>query len=262
MQDDAVQYQVESNGVVTIRLNRAETHNAFDDRMIAAISEALDQAAAEESARVVILAAEGKSFCAGADINWMRRMAGYSFDENLRDAGLLASMLHKLYSLRMPSIARVQGAAYGGGVGLVSCCDMVVASPAASFCLSEVRIGLIPATISPYVIRAMGERAATRYSMTAEQISAQRAQELGLVSELVEADELDATVEKLVTYILRNGPRAVGEAKRLVQDFASVPLSAEVRQETSRRIAETRSSSEGREGLSAFLEKRKPNWIG
>jgi methylglutaconyl-CoA hydratase len=259
--DLAIQYQLDERGVATITLNRPEIHNAFDDTVIAALTNAFTHAANDPAVRVVVLAANGKSFCAGGDLNWMRRMAGYNYDENLRDSNALADMLRTLNFLPKPTIARVQGAAYGGGVGLVACCDIAVASSNSAFCLSEVKVGLIPATIGPYVVQAIGQRAARRYFTTAELISANTAHVLGLVSELVEPKELEAHVANIVTNLLRNGPNAIAEAKRLVLDIAGREIDAAMIADTSERIAQTRGSDEGREGLSAFLEKRKPNWI-
>tara|TARA_R110002167_G_scaffold51872_44_gene150215 strand:+ start:2332 stop:3132 length:801 start_codon:yes stop_codon:yes gene_type:complete len=259
--DLAIQYQLDERGVATITLNRPEIHNAFDDTVIAALTNAFTHAAKDPAVRVVVLAANGKSFCAGGDLNWMRRMAGYNYDENLRDSNALADMLRTLNFLPKPTIARVQGAAYGGGVGLVACCDIAVASSNSAFCLSEVKVGLIPATIGPYVVQAIGQRAARRYFTTAELISANTAHVLGLVSELVEPKELEAHVANIVTNLLRNGPNAIAEAKRLVLDIAGREIDAAMIADTSERIAQTRGSDEGREGLSAFLEKRKPNWI-
>lgn len=260
MTAETLSYTVDERGVATLTLNRPQLHNAFDDQLIADLSDCFARVAQDSSLRVLVLAAEGKSFCAGGDLNWMRRMAGYSFEENLRDSNALAEMLRRLNTLPLPTIARVQGAAYGGGVGLVSCCDMAVAAPEAAFCLSEVKVGLIPATISPYVIKAMGERAARRYFTTAELISAEQALALGLVSELVDADQLDNSVADIVKNILRNGPAAVAGAKRLVLDYANAEITPELIADSSQRIAETRGSEEGREGLAAFLEKRKPDW--
>lgn len=257
----SIQYQLQSNGVATITLDRPDIHNAFDDTIIAALTSAFRQAGEDPAVRILVLAANGKSFCAGGDLNWMRRMAGYNYEENLRDANALAEMLRTLNYLPKPTIARVQGPAYGGGVGLVACCDMAVATPESVFCLSEVKVGLMPATIGPYVVRAIGQRAARRYFTTAEVISADTAFKLGLVSELVESDELDTSVEKLIKSLLRNGPQAVAEAKRLVLDVADGEINAEMIADTSQRIAHTRGSAEGKEGLTAFLEKRKPSWI-
>ena len=259
--DLAIQYQLDERGVATITLNRPDIHNAFDDTVIAALTNAFTHAANDPAVRVVVLAANGKSFCAGGDLNWMRRMAGYNYDENLQDSNALADMLRTLNFLPKPTIARVQGAAYGGGVGLVACCDIAVASSNSAFCLSEVKVGLIPATISPYVVQAIGQRAARRYFTTAELISANTAHVLGLVSELVEPKELEAHVANIVTNLLRNGPNAIAEAKRLVLDIAGREIDAAMIADTSERIAQTRGSDEGREGLSAFLEKRKPNGI-
>lgn len=260
MAESALIYEMDTRGVVRITLNRPDIHNAFDDTVVDQLSEAFARADSDSAARVVVLQTSGKSFCAGGDLNWMRRMATYTYDENLRDSNALAEMLRRLNRLSKPAIARVQGAAYGGGVGLVSCCDMAIAAPEATFCLSEVKVGMIPATISPYVINAIGERASRRYFTTAEVISAEKALQLGLVSELVEADALDARVEKIIGKILLNGPRGVGEAKRLVLDFAGRSINPELIAESSERIATTRGSDEGREGLTAFLEKRKPRW--
>lgn len=263
MSDAPIRYELDERGVATVTLSRPDIHNAFDDTVVAALSEAFASAAADSSVRALILASTGKSFCAGGDLNWMRRMAQYGYEENLRDSNLLAEMLRKLNSLPKLTIARVQGAAYGGGVGLVSCCDIAVAAPEAAFCLSEVKVGMIPATISPYVINAIGERASRRYFTTAELITAEKARELGLVTELTSsADELDDAIDKILRSLLRNGPRGVGEAKRLVLDYANREIDAELIADSSRRIAETRGSEEGQEGLTAFLDKRKPNWIG
>ena len=263
MADAAIKYEVDARGVATVTLSRPDIHNAFDDTVVAALSEAFAAAAEDASVRALVLASTGKSFCAGGDLNWMRRMAQYGYEENLRDSNLLAEMLRRLNTLPKLTIARVQGAAYGGGVGLVSCCDIAIAAPAAAFCLSEVKVGMIPATISPYVINAIGERASRRYFTTAELISAEKARELGLVTELVpSAEELDSAIDGILRSVLRNGPRGVGEAKRLILDYANREIDAELIADSSRRIAETRGSAEGQEGLTAFLEKRKPDWIG
>lgn len=248
--------------IATVTLNAPEKHNAFDDETIAALHDSFSALASNAEVRAVVLASEGKSFSAGADLNWMKAMAGYDYARNETDARALADMLHALYSLPQPTIARVQGAAFGGGVGLVSCCDIAIASSAASFCLSEVKLGLIPATISPYVIRAMGERAARRYSMSAERFDATTALQLGLVSQVVEADALSATVTALCETLCANGPQAVRAAKQLVADIAGQPIDETMLADTSRRIAAIRVSPEGQEGLGAFLNKRPPAWIG
>lgn len=258
----AILCSVDDRGVATVTLNRPEIHNAFDDTVIAELSETFSRLADDSAVRAMVLAATGKSFSAGADLNWMRRMADYDYEQNRRDAALLADMLRRLNTLPMVTLARVQGAAFGGGVGLVSCCDIAVAAPEATFCLSEVKVGLIPATISPYVINAIGERAARRYFTTAEVIDAQQARNLGLVGELVEdAAQLDAAVARILKAVLRNGPKAIAKAKGLVLDYANRRIDGSLIDDSSDRIAATRTSDEGQEGLSAFLEKRKPNWI-
>ncbi len=262
MTESTVITAVDERGVATVTLNRPDKHNAFDDTIIAQLREAFDDLAQRDEVRVVVLASEGKNFSAGADLGWMKRMAEYDYAHNLRDAQLLAGMLKALHDLPQPTIARVQGAAFGGAVGLVSCCDMAVADEGASFCLSEVKIGLIPATISPYVIRAMGERAARRYFTTAERFRASEAQRIGLVSEVAAAGALDDVLEALVAALLQNGPAAVRESKQLVVDVVGRDISAELIEDTCVRIAHIRVSNEGQEGLGAFLNKRKPNWLG
>ena len=262
MTESTVITAVDERGVATVTLNRPDKHNAFDDTIIAQLREAFDDLAQRDEVRVVVLASEGKNFSAGADLGWMKRMAEYDYAHNLRDAQLLAGMLKALHDLPQPTIARVQGAAFGGAVGLVSCCDMAVADEGASFCLSEAKIGLIPATISPYVIRAMGERAARRYFTTAERFRALEAQRIGLVSEVAAAGALDDVLEALVAALLQNGPAAVRESKQLVVDVVGRDISAELIEDTCVRIAHIRVSDEGQEGLGAFLNKRKPNWLG
>lgn len=246
--------------IATITLARPEMRNAFDADTIAALTEAFTGLAQADDVRAVLLRAEGKVFCAGADLNWMRTAAAQNWDDNHQDATRLADMLWALASLPMPVVAQVQGDCYGGGVGLVACCDVVVASQDAGFCLSEAKLGLIPATISPYVIRAMGERAAARYFVTAERFSAQRAQQLGLVHEVVDSDALNATTEQVLASICANGPQATRACKQLVRDIAHLPLSQDLRDLTARRIADVRAGDEAREGLSAFLRKTRPAW--
>jgi len=209
----------------------------------------------------MVLGSEGKSFSAGADLEWMKRMASYSYDENLRDASALALMLKTLNEIPQPTIARIQGPAFGGAVGLVSCCDMAVAASAASFSLSEVKIGLVPATISPYVIAAIGQRAARRYFVTAERFDAHRALQLGLVNEVVDAEQLDQEIDRLINTLLANGPEAVTGAKQLVFDVAGKPIDQQLIDATCETIAAIRVSEQGQEGLQAFLERRKPQWI-
>ncbi|WP_439134550.1 enoyl-CoA hydratase/isomerase family protein [Pseudomaricurvus sp.] len=252
---------IDDRGIATVTMNNPDKHNAFDDTIIAELTAAFNQVASDDKVRIVILASEGKSFSAGADLNWMKRMASYTHAENLRDSHALAEMLRVLNFMPKPTIARVQGAAFGGAVGLVSCCDMAVASPRASFCLSEVKIGLMPATISPYVVAAIGQRASRRYFTTAERFSAETAQQLGLVSEVVEAEEMDSTIEQLITQLLANSPAAVTAAKQLVFDVADRVIDTQLIEDTCTRIADIRVSKEGQEGLGAFLEKRQPTWI-
>lgn len=257
---DALICRTESNGVARLTLNRPEVHNAFNDALIAEMASALDALERDTQVRAVILGSNGKSFSAGADLNWMRAMASYSHAENLRDAEALGDLMHRLDSLKKPTIALVQGPAFGGGVGLVACCDIAIAGQRASFCLSEVKLGLIPAVISPYVVAAMGPRAARRYFLTAERFSAEKAMALGLVHEVVADDGLDAAAESLIAELLAAGPIAVQEAKDLIAAVAFRPPDAVLRQDTAERIARIRASDEGREGLTAFLEKRPPNW--
>lgn len=252
---------VDGRGVATVTLDRPALHNAFDDALIAALTDALRALGRDEAVRVVLLAARGKSFSAGADLEWMRRTAGYSREENLRDAEALAALTRTLDALPRPTVAVVQGAAYGGGVGLVACCDVAVASSAATFCLSEVRLGLVPAVISPYVVAAIGPRAARRYALTAERFDAAEARRLGLVHEVVAPEALEAAAGRIVAALLAGGPRAVAAAKALVARVARAPLDDALVAETAERIASIRASEEGREGLSAFLEKRPPTWV-
>ncbi len=258
--NQAIHYQVDERGVAYVTLTRPEKHNAFDDEMIAGLTRYFRQAGDDNNVRVLVLQAEGKSFSAGGDLRWMQRMADYSYEENHADAMALATMLHTLNTLPKPTIARVQGAAFGGAVGLIACCDMAIGSKLSKFCLSEVKIGLIPATISPYVIEAMGPRVCRRYFQTAEVFSARRARRLGLLSETVTEEELDSTVNDLITQLLTNGPVAVGQAKALIRHVAYRPVDDSLMQETSKMIANIRVSEEGQEGLHAFLEKRPAKW--
>jgi methylglutaconyl-CoA hydratase len=250
------------NGVGIITLNRADRHNSFDDILIAELSEAINLMAAEPTVRVVVISSTGKSFCAGADLNWMKRMAGYSSDESLRDSEAMAEMFRRIAQCPKPVVARVQGAAYGGGVGLVAACDIAIGTFDAQFSLTEVKLGLIPAVISPHVIAAIGERYARRYMLTAERFSAAEAYRIGLLHEMVVNEEgLDQAVGEIVETLLKNGPKALEECKALIAAVAWKPLSPDIIEDTARRITRMRASSEGREGMSAFLEKRKPGWI-
>ena len=258
---DKVITDIDDLGVAQVRLNNPDKHNAFDDQMIGQLTEAFIAIADNSNVRVMVLGSEGKSFSAGADLEWMKRMASYSYDENLRDASALALMLKTLNEIPQPTIARIQGPAFGGAVGLVSCCDMAVAASAASFSLSEVKIGLVPATISPYVIAAIGQRAARRYFVTAERFDAHRALQLGLVNEVVDAEQLDQEIDRLINTLLANGPEAVTGAKQLVFDVAGKPIDQQLIDATCETIAAIRVSEQGQEGLQAFLERRKPQWI-
>ncbi|MEH6651965.1 MAG: enoyl-CoA hydratase/isomerase family protein [Motiliproteus sp.] len=257
-----VLYSVDPRGVATLTINRPEVHNAFDDNVIEALIANLEQASASPEVRVLVLRSEGKNFSAGADLNWMRRMAENDRAENLKDAGRLARLMQLLNDLPKPTIALVQGAAYGGAVGLAACCDMVVALEKSQFCLSEVRIGLIPAVISPYVNQAIGERQARRYFLTAEPFSSSQAQQWGLVHEVVaEHAQLDEVKEQLIVKLLGNSPQAIGAAKALIFAVSQKPIDNAVIIDTSERIADIRVSDEGQEGLNSFLQKRKPNWV-
>lgn len=246
--------------VATVTLNRPEVRNAFNETTIAELTNAFRALDARGDIRAIVLAANGPAFCAGADLNWMKRMATFSYEENRLDARQLADMLAAIYRVSKPVIARVSGDAFAGGVGLVAACDIVVAVDSARFCLSEARLGLIAATIAPYVIRALGERASRRYFTTAEPFDAATACRLGLVHEVVGMDSLDSTVQKFTATLCANGPEAVRESKRLVQDVAGRLLDEALIDETARRIAHIRASEEGREGVASFLEKRAPAW--
>lgn len=249
------------NGRADVVLNRPDIHNAFDDALIAELTDVFEQLGGDKSVRAVVLSGAGKSFSAGGDLNWMRQFANYSFDENVADAKKLARLMQALDEMPKPTIARVQGAAYGGGVGLVACCDIAVAVPAAGFCLSEVKLGLIPAVISPYVVAAIGEREARRYFLTAGRFDAAQAFRLGLIHELAEDErQMDEIIAGWVGQLIANGPEAVAASKELIRAVARRPTDDTLRDETAKRIAERRASPEGQEGLSAFLEKRKPSW--
>src|SRR6185312_3529514 len=247
--------------VAEVWLNRPEVRNAFNDDVIAELTQVFAKLSQDENLRVIVLGAHGKAFCAGADLNWMRAMADYSWDQNRADAQKLADMLWTLYQCPVPIVGRLQGDCYAGGMGLAAVCDVLVAAEGVTFCLSEARLGLLPATIAPYVLRALGEQASRRYMVTAERFSAAQAHALGFVHELCSAEALDAKVAELVATLAANGPQAARECKRLVRDVAGAPLTAELRADTARRIADIRASSEGREGVQSFLNKRKPGWL-
>lgn len=250
-----------SAGVARITLVRPEVRNAFDDALIAELDAAFRALGARHDVRAIVLAAEGPAFCAGADLHWMRRMAGYNRAENIADAGKLAAMLRTIAECPKPTVARVQGDVYAGGMGLVAACDMAVSVDTAWFCLSEVKIGLVPATISPYVLRAMGARAAQRYFLTAERFTAAEAHRIGFVHEVVGADALDATVDGLLKALTGASPSAVGACKELIADVNGRPIDDALVARTVEGIADIRASDEGREGVQAFLQKRKPSWL-
>ena len=246
--------------VAEVWLNRPELRNAFNSEVIAALTAAFRELGADPALRAIVLGGRGKVFCAGADLNWMRAMAGYTWAQNKADADALAEMLWTIHSCPLPVVGRVHGDCYAGGLGLAACCDVLVAAEGVHFCLSEARLGLLPATIGPYVVRALGEQASRRFFITAERFGAARAHALGFVHEVVAADALDATVAAIVDALVANGPAAVKAGKRLVQDIAGRPIDAALRDDTARRIADIRASAEGREGVSSFLEKREPSW--
>ena len=246
--------------VATITMNRPELHNAFDEKVISDLTHAFIKAGEDKDVRVVILRGNGKSFCAGGDLNWMRRVADYTFEQNVMDAMLLGALLKTINFLPKPTMALVQGNAFGGGVGLASCCDIAIAEEGAQFCLSEVRIGIIPSIISPYVIAAIGERQARRYFLTAERINAQTAARIGLVHEVVSSGGLDQAAEKIIAALWDGAPGAQARGKKLILETSKKKIDDELIKFTSEKIAEARASDEGKEGLSAFLNKAEPSW--
>ena len=256
------QVNIDARGVATLTLNRPEVHNAFDDAMIAELIAVLRDLANNDNVRVLVLTSNGKNFSAGADLNWMRSMAQKNYQQNLNDAAELATLMHRLDKFPKPTIALVKGAAFGGALGLVACCDIAIAEENASFCLSEVRIGLIPAVISPYVMRAIGERESRRYFLTAERFMAPKAKQLGLLHEVVTEGEMSDVAETLINTMLQNSPAAMSAAKSLIHNIYNRKISNNVIAHTEQAIAEIRVSAEGQEGLTAFLEKRKPAWLG
>ena len=260
------QYHESSETIGEIILNKPEVHNAFDDEIIQALITAIQTHENDPKVRAIWLKSTGKNFSAGADLNWMKRMAQLNYEENLADANKLAELMHSLYATSKPTLVSVQGAAFGGALGLIACCDIAVATEKASFCLSEVKIGLIPAVISPYVIKAIGERASQRYFLTAERFNCDEAHRLGLVHEQVETDALEEKSLELIQTLSQNGPNAVRQAKQLIRDVAPLPPNEKNMNDnpaiaiTTKAIAAIRVSEEGQEGLSSFLEKRAPNW--
>ena len=245
----------------TVTLNRPEVRNAFNDEVIAELTRTFTQLGQDPQVRAIVLAAEGPAFCAGADLNWMRRMADYSHAENLLDAAQLAEMLRVIYTCPKPTVARIQGDVYAGGMGLVAACDMAVSVDSANYSLSEVRLGLVPATISPYVIRAMGARAAHRYFLTAERFDAAEALRIGFVHAVVSMDQLDTRVAELTNVLVSVSPNAVKECKTLLHDVAGQDIDAALIARTVEGIASIRASAEGKEGVQSFLQKRKPDWL-
>jgi len=249
-----------ADGVAWLRLNRPDRRNALNDTLVAALGDALDAVARDDAIRAVVLAGAGRHFCAGADLAWMQHLAASGPSANLADATALAEVLHRLDTLDRPTLARVQGAATGGGLGLAACCDLVVAAESAVFALSEVKLGLIPAVIAPYVVTALGPRAARSYALTGERFDVATAQRLGLVHTVEPDSDLDTRVQVLLAELLGNGPEALAEVKRLIRDVTGAPRDAALRDETARRNADRRCSAEAREGIAAFLEKRRPGW--
>lgn len=260
MSYQTIQLSIE-HGAATVTLNRPEVRNAFNEDVIEELNQVFLELAQMDNVRAIVLAANGPAFCAGGDLNWMKKVAAYTPDENLADAEKMADMLYQIYSCSKPVIARIQGDCYAGGMGLAAVCDIAVAVDTANFCLSEVKLGLVPATISPYVIKAMGPNAARRYFLTAERFSAREAHRIGFVHEAVPAEQLDATVDGIVKAILGNGPNAVMAAKWLVEDVTGAEIEDELLAYTAECIAEIRNTDEAREGVASFLEKRKPNWL-
>jgi methylglutaconyl-CoA hydratase len=247
--------------VARIWLDQPDTRNAFDDIVIAELTRAFAEAGTAPQVKAIVLGASGPAFCAGANLHWMRRMADYTRDQNLADAGKLAEMLRTIAECPKPTIARVQGDVYAGGMGLVAACDIAVSVDTAWYCLSEVKIGLVPATISPYVLRAMGTRASQRYFLTAERFTAAEAHRTGLVHEVVTTDALDAKVDELLKASTGASPAAVRACKQLIADVAGREIDAALIAKTVEGIADIRASDEGREGVQAFLQKRKPSWL-
>jgi methylglutaconyl-CoA hydratase len=248
------------DGVARVTLDRPEVRNAFDDALIAALTKTFLEVGSDKALRALVLAGNGPAFCAGADLNWMKRMAGYSYDENLADAQALAAMLATLERVPKPTIARVHGPVFAGGTGLVAACDIAVGTPEAKFCFSEAKLGLSPATISPYVMRAIGERMARRYFLTAEVFDAEEAHRIGMLSALVAPNELDSSIEAILKHLFAGGPEAHAKIKDLIRAVGRRPIDDALGAETAKRIAEIRVSAEGKEGIASFLEKRKASW--
>jgi len=254
--------RIERSGAVgRVWLDRPDVRNALNGVLIRDLAAAFAAFAADAGVRAIVLGGSGKAFCAGADLAFMREVGGYTWEQNRADAETLAEMLWTLYTCPVPVVARIHGDCYAGGLGIASVCDIRVVAEGVNFSLSEARLGLLPATISPYVVRAMGEQAARRYFVTAERFGAAEAKAMGFAHEVTAADALDAKVEELVAALVANGPMATRACKKLVQDVAGREITPELRAETARRIADIRASAEGKEGVSSFLEKRKPSWL-
>lgn len=260
MEEPFFMEEVGEGGVARITLTRTHRHNAFDDQLISELTRSLRGMESDERVRIVVLAAQGRSFSAGADIDWMKRMAGYGREENLEDARALAELMRTLNGLAKPTLALVQGPAYGGGVGLIACCDIALSAGTAQFSLSEVKLGLIPAVIAPYVVAKMGQSAARRYFLTAERFGAEEARRLGLVHEVVPDEQLEARGARVAKALLEGGAASQAAAKALIAAVAGRPIDGDLIEDTASRIAEIRAGDEAREGLAAFLEKRKPDW--
>ncbi len=259
-EEKTVLTDIDNRGVARITLNRPEVRNAMNEVLIRDLADAVDVVGADDGVRAVILTGRGKGFCAGGDLRWMRKTADYTVEQNHADGQKLGWMLNKLNTMPKPVIGLINGHAFGGGVGVVACCDIVIASTAAKFSLSEVRLGLIPATISPYVVRKIGQAHSRRYFLTAEIFDAHRAEAISLVHTVVEPDQLEAGGEEFVGHLLLGGPKAHGICKDLILQVSDREVDPDLIDWTSRLIADTRASSEGKEGCSAFLEKRKPAW--
>ena len=252
---------IDSRGVLSINMNRPEVHNAFDEQQIARLTAALESAASNDEVKLIVLGSDGKHFCAGADINYMQRMGGNTREQNLEDAAALAGLMKTLNNIPKPTIARIQGAAYGGAVGLVCCCDIAIGATSTVMSLSEVKIGLVPATIGPYVIRAVGQRTARRLFISGERVAAHAAQSMGLLHSVVEDELLEDAVDGVVDSLLDNSPNAMAIAKQVVFSLAPDPISDDMISHSIETIADIRESEEGREGTAAFLEKRSPSWV-
>jgi len=260
--EDIVLVEKAADGTARVTLNQPDLHNPLDDVVNPRLIEVFRDLGADPKVRFVVLTGAGRSFCAGANLNWMRRTGEWSEEENRKDAMVLAEMLHTIYALPKPTVALVNGPAYGGGLGMTAVCDVAIAVKTASFTLSEVKLGLTPATISPYVVQAIGMRHARRYALTAERFDAMKALEIGLVHEVVEdRDALEAAGRRILAALALGGPVAQAAVKDLLMAVVDRPLEADVRADTARRIAAARKTDEGREGVAAFLAKRKPNWV-